>query len=226
MATLKYKKVYIDTKFKTADSVSTSNFRYELPETLFFGNNSVFYVDDIAIPHSWWTVEQNMNDKLYLFLRDTTNGQTWSDIVSITAGNYTGVDLAIEIQQRMRTTTAVHHATNLFSCAYSSKTNTVVISIIPGTSLTFKILTPEDLKTKLNNAFNVSYNVNKPNDCNEILSNLEGSSLEYDYTNSYTSGYLNMQPIRNIYLHSPSLGHFSNVGCVGEQTVIKQNTLH
>ena len=36
MSSIKYKKIYVDTKYKTADSKSTSDFKVELPETLFF----------------------------------------------------------------------------------------------------------------------------------------------------------------------------------------------
>ncbi len=65
MSSIKFKKVYFDTKYKTSDSKSTSDFKVELPETMSFENNSVFYVDDIAIPHSWYTVE-DLNNKLYV----------------------------------------------------------------------------------------------------------------------------------------------------------------
>ena len=48
-SSLKFKKVYIDTKFMTADSNSTSDFNIELPETMYFDNNSsVFYIDDVS----------------------------------------------------------------------------------------------------------------------------------------------------------------------------------
>ena len=56
-STLKFKKVYIDTKFKTPDSKSTSDFSIELPETMYFDNNSsVFYIDDVCIPHNWYSI--------------------------------------------------------------------------------------------------------------------------------------------------------------------------
>ena len=52
---LRYKKVYCDNKFKTPDSISTSDFYIELPETVSFDkNNCVFYLSDIGIPHSWY----------------------------------------------------------------------------------------------------------------------------------------------------------------------------
>ena len=41
-------------------------------------------------------------------------------------------------------------------------------------------------------------------------------------TNTYEAGQLNLQPIRNIYLHSSSLGNLTNIGPDGSQTVIKK----
>ena len=62
---LPIKKIYVDTRFKTKDSVSNSNFKIELGQSLQFPENTVFYIDDICIPHSWSTIEQGLNDKLY-----------------------------------------------------------------------------------------------------------------------------------------------------------------
>ena len=64
---LPIKKIYIDSKFKTLDSVSSSNFKIDLQSTLLFPENSVFYIDDISIPHSWYTIEENINDRIYIY---------------------------------------------------------------------------------------------------------------------------------------------------------------
>jgi hypothetical protein len=53
---LPIKKIYIDTKYKSADSISNSNFKIDLPHNLTFPENSVFYIDDVSIPHSWYVV--------------------------------------------------------------------------------------------------------------------------------------------------------------------------
>jgi hypothetical protein len=37
----------------------------ELPETMSFHQDTVFYLDDIPIPHSWESILDNMNNKLY-----------------------------------------------------------------------------------------------------------------------------------------------------------------
>ena len=79
-------------------------------------------------------------------------------------------------------------------------------------ALSFYILSPDDLKTKLNGKFYLSYDISNPHDCNEMLSNLDGQASLRDYNNPFISGYLNMQPIRNLYLHSSSLGNLNNIG--------------
>ena len=216
MTTLKYKKIYIDTKYKTPDSKSTSDFKVELPETVYFENNSVFYIDDIAIPHSWFTVE-DFNNKLYLYLYDVNLPSVgFSYIVTLANGNYTGLDFAAEVHSKINAATS-----NSFTCTYNSKTNSITIATAYS-SHAFVVLTPDDLKTALFGKFNAPYNKSKPNDCNEILSSFEGSGNVSDVNNPFRSGYLNMQPIRNLYLHSTTLGNLNSVSCDGSQTVIKK----
>ncbi len=59
-------KKYIDTRYKTVDSISSTNFKINLPQSLTFPDNSVFYIDDVSIPNAWYVVEENINDKLYI----------------------------------------------------------------------------------------------------------------------------------------------------------------
>ena len=54
---LPIKKIYVDSKYKTKDSIRDANFKITLPQTMFMPDNTVFYIDDVAIPHSWYTVE-------------------------------------------------------------------------------------------------------------------------------------------------------------------------
>ena len=46
-SSLKYKKIYIDSKYRSSDIASSSDFKYELPETMTFQENTVFYLDNI-----------------------------------------------------------------------------------------------------------------------------------------------------------------------------------
>jgi len=49
---LPVKKIYIDSSFRRLDSVSASNFKIELPYTVKWNDNTIFYVDDVCIPHT------------------------------------------------------------------------------------------------------------------------------------------------------------------------------
>ena len=61
MSSLKYKKLYIDTRYKTPDSNSTSGFKISLPESLSFGGDTAFYIDDFTCGHSWTSIEYFKN---------------------------------------------------------------------------------------------------------------------------------------------------------------------
>ena len=90
---LPIKKIYID-RFKRHDSISGSNFKIELPYTLKFADNTIFYVDDVCIPHVWHTVEIGVNDKLYV--RTILNNANTDYILTSTAQKYNGNQMATE----------------------------------------------------------------------------------------------------------------------------------
>ena len=148
---LKYKKIYIDTRYKTSDSKSTSDFKINLPESLSFEYNTCFYIDDITIPHSWTSIE-DFNNNLYLYVsEDDDPDNKYSFIITISNGNYTGADFAIELQNKIRANTNPLN-TNMFSVSYNIRNNYLTITTAY-TGYSFKILTPKDLETNLNNTF-------------------------------------------------------------------------
>ena len=220
MSSLKYKKLYIDTRYKTPDSKSTSDFKINLPESLSFEGNTCFYIDDFTCGHSWSSIE-DFNNKLYLYISNNTIvDNKYSFIVAVSNGNYTGADFAVELQSKLRTATNALYP-SLFNVSFNVKNNNITIAIT-SSGFTFQILTPNDLKTAANGVFYATYDKSKPNDINEVLSNLEGSKLLYDFNTPFVSGFLNFQPINNIYLHSNSLGNYNSISCDGSQTVIKK----
>ena len=78
----KVKKVYVDSRYRTDDSESNSDFKFELIEALELLDNAVCYVDDISTLHTWRTIESN-NNKIYIILKttavnsDTTETYNW-----------------------------------------------------------------------------------------------------------------------------------------------------
>ena len=58
----KIKKAYVDPRFRTRGSNSDSGFKFEsLEAALDLLGNTVCYIDDISIPHTWRTIESHNN---------------------------------------------------------------------------------------------------------------------------------------------------------------------
>ena len=92
---LDIKKVYIDTRYKTEDSNSHSDFFIELPRTLNVPENTICYITDVVIPVSWSTVDIR-NNKLYIYL-DWNTYKIYKEI-TIPVMNYSGPDFAAAVQ--------------------------------------------------------------------------------------------------------------------------------
>ena len=63
---LPIKKVYVNSRYKTPDSVSDSNFKFELPYVLTMPSNAIFYITDVCIPNLFKTISRNENDNFYV----------------------------------------------------------------------------------------------------------------------------------------------------------------
>ena len=84
---LPIKKIYIDTRFMSSDSESSSNFKVDLPTTVTLPEDTVFYMDDICIPFSWYTIDEERNNNFYF-----KTGST-SYVKTIPSGNYSTITL-------------------------------------------------------------------------------------------------------------------------------------
>ena len=181
-------------------------------------------MDDVTIPHSWDTVLQGINDKLYFKVYITANPlPTPAEFhfeVTIAPGSYVGPDLAVETQTKMNDVSSVIVA-NLFTCTYDPKTNKIKITTIndPAKNYAFRIPTQRELPTM--EWFNY-IDRNKPSDINEIISNLDGVSVRNFVINPFESGSLYLQPFNNIYIHASNLGNYNSIGCQNERTIVKK----
>ena len=63
----KLKRAYADSRLRTRDSNPDSDFKFELKEALDLPDNTVCYMDDIRIPHTWRTTESHNNEFYIIF---------------------------------------------------------------------------------------------------------------------------------------------------------------
>ena len=92
--------MYIDSRYKTNGSVNNSDFKLERKEALDLPDNRVCYIDDISIPHTWYTIE-NYNNQLYI--ETTNNSITNGTIITLPNGNYTASSLATTLTLALQT---------------------------------------------------------------------------------------------------------------------------
>ena len=225
-SSIQYKKVYIDSKFRSPDSVSSSDFKYELPETITLPqDNAVVYLDDITLPHSWESILDNINNKLYfkVYKLIPLPEVEYHLIATIETGNYTGGELAVEIQTEMNSEAQTATSfINLFTCSYAVKTNKITITC-NSAIYDFRIITQPELKTI--DWTGPNYDRNKPNDINEVLSNLNNFSVRYNSIIPYVSGALYLQPFNNVYIHATNLCNYNTIGPQNERTIVKKVTV-
>ena len=58
------RKVYIDSRFKTKDSKSNSEFKHELAESVELPDKCACFVDDVIIPVSWYNIDEKRQEPL------------------------------------------------------------------------------------------------------------------------------------------------------------------
>ena len=234
---LPVKKIYVDSKFKTSDSKSTSDFKFELKESVLLPTNTIAYIDNICIPHAWRSIEEDVNDKLYIQV--TNSSQLASSkanecrIIVLTPGNYNISTLASEIQTKANNAFASSAIPTHFNISPNLVDNTIIINPAVS-SVEFKILRDYDLINGLPDTIDVagnpwssswtgpSFDANNTQDINDMINNFAGPSIFATTITPFKSSYVDLQYNKNVYLHSPNLSSFSTCGVLGERTVLKK----
>ena len=237
----KVKKVYIDSRYKSNDSVSNSDFKFELKESLDLPDNTVCYVDDICIPHTWRTIESH-NNKFYIILRTavinddhhaTTTYNWFPYVLTLPDGNYNGFNLASSIQDLLN----ANEINFTFEVVYNTATGSIKIEeksegihasnafdVPSDFGITYwGIDTDSDYPWRNIDETIVYPDVNNLQSINGVLRNTDFIPVYPSSMNrTYVSNFLDLLSIHNIYMHCPNLGHFNSIGVRGENSIIKK----
>ena len=209
---LPIKKIFVDSRYSTNDSNSDSDFKIQLGRNIFLPDDCIMHIENIVIPHSWYTIEQGINDRMYFQVIQGTSKSC--NIVTIPSTNYIGSSLQGILQAALNAAYP-----GLFSVTYNTLKNNMMISISTGN--TFKVLTDYELSNYLNNTWTgPSYDASNPTSCNDIITNRTGYTQSS--INPFISGCLNLQGFRSVYLSSSNLSNFNTLGAQGENSIIKK----
>ena len=211
--------VYIDSIYKPVDSVSNSDFTYEIKESIDIADNTICYIDDISIPHTWYTIE-DCNNQLY---NETTNSDLTlsASVITIPMGNYTASGLATALSFLLQTRLSEYGC----SCNYNHNVGTIKITSSINSS--FRIMT-DAFAVSLQGSIlgwygNMGEEIGQPNynnlkSINEVLRN----SIHIPAEPFYESGFIDLPNVHNMLTHSPNPGHYYSLGVRGESTTIKK----
>ena len=102
---LPVQKVFIDSRFRSSDSVSSTDFKVDLPTTYYMPENTGLFITDICIPVSWYMIDANRNNQLYFRVRRgaDSSGNILDEVLvsTLPPGNYKITSLAAAITTAM-----------------------------------------------------------------------------------------------------------------------------
>ena len=82
-----------------------SNFKFQLPQTVALPDDCSFFISDVCIPHSWYTVN-DFNCNLYLRTFDG-NGVQNDYILTLAKQSYNGATFATQLASKIQTATSI-----------------------------------------------------------------------------------------------------------------------
>lgn len=212
--TLPIRKIYIDSRWCTPDSVSSSNFKVQVPRTMQMPDNTVFFVNDVCIPHTWTTVETGFNDKLYILLLQTPAGTYTNHVLTLLAQNYTVATFIVELQRVFATLPGGFSVT-------PDVDNGARIAVTDP-NIKFKILTDDDV-TNQRYWFDGRIGENEIDSANDIINNTVSTDTLIDTSRYYSTGFLRLNWLNNIYITSPNLGSFDTIFAGrGDNNIVKK----
>lgn len=204
---LTYKKIFIDSKFRSEQSKSSADFYIELNENFETPENTRMWVTDVSIPAVWKSTEIGFYEYLYVMIYDNTD--TFVKNFRIYLGNkiYFASQLCFDINEGLNSNTTDLSAGGIFVYAYDEATRTVEFKIKEGLNYKVKIPTDTELQNYVNSTWDTGtapYDNKNIVSINYLLSNYVATSP----LAVWTSSYLNLIPFRYLFITSTTLSDY------------------
>ena len=217
---LKFKKVYIDSSYKV--SGTSSDFTIDLPETVQLEENMLCQIHEVSIPHSWYSINSTNNNLYFrhqVIPPGVIAGITYRKI-TIPEGNYTAVDVAQTIEIALNLVYDTGDRPNTYSISYNTSTNKYTFSSNYATVI-FVVLTDSEV-APVANVFSDPVDVNNLQSINRVLGNTTPATDAYTNVSPYTTNFVDLVPIKNVYLHCNEISNFNQLTVAGNSSIIKK----
>ncbi len=133
-------KIYIDSRFRTANSKSESDFNVELPRSFNVPDGVIAHIDDIVIPVSWRTVDER-NNRCYVAFGGVSAGVRERNF-TIEPGNYEGASFAVALAAGLNAAIVGYSVVPTFACVYNQRDNQLTISLADPRDASVKEVAP------------------------------------------------------------------------------------
>ena len=216
---LDIKKVYVDTRWRTSDSKSSTDFSIELPRSFTVPDNVVAYIDDIVLPISFPTIYDRNNTLYFEYAYNTVNG---FDSVAINTGNYTGATFSEALKNKLNAWAqakfGLHANVFPFDVTYNVYENSIELTV-KAELLIITILNDDDLQQGSTSPGFTRAPISNPKTINKVLQLNKTTNL-YKENPFYT--FLDLHTTRNLYLTSSTLCAFNSISYFGNDSTIEK----
>ncbi len=225
---LEVRRIYVDSRFRLPTSRSTSDFDYELPETLDLPADVVAYVTEFTCVNSWDTLDVN-NNKLYL--RERIGATYQPRIVEVPQGTYDSDTLQAALQTALNTgalpglTYTVARSTSTVGTGGAAPFRYYTVTSSGGE---FALYSKVDMTLLVNRATwlqqgGPDYDVEDLRSIEEVL---RFPSDSIAYSTSKRSHFIDLRSRHSLYLHSQTFGSTSGIGPNGTRSIIMKCPVH
>ena len=226
-----FRRVVIDSRYKTADSNSDSDFSIDLVYPMLIPKGSLMYVEGISLSHSWPVIQKDLNDKVYVLEQLGSPGSSADSnrIAVLTPGTYNSVQLAGELQSKLNAASVlatVGGGSYQYTCTVDDGRITVMHNIPNsiGRGYLYAKDYTDDPATYLTTIHASAYPRPDGQAANEVLGYLSNqqSDVYIHSANPLTFQFMDLQRHKQLFLCSPGLGECSMQLLNGDTTCIRR----
>lgn len=222
------RKIYCDSRFRTEGT--NSDYTIDLKQNIECPQNTVAQLDDVTIPHTWYSVA---NNNRYLYLAERAPGNVYTvRRLDIPQQNY-NLDNYAEALESALNSNLPPNIPATYVIAQNQRTHTLTIAA-PATSA-FHFLSDKELE--INDQAHLAYDKASPQSGNNVIrnfdSNMGTNATNYTYTSTYTTGWCDFLNVHDVYIYSSlvkmdSLGPNNQTGILAKCPVSQSygSTIH
>ena len=208
---LTYRKIFVDSKYRSSDSRSTSDVKIELQESFEIPDGTILQVHEVAVANVFHTIEVGVNNRLYFITFDNSGTKTGQYSAEFSLSyNLTPQELAEAVANKM---SEAYGTADTFTGVYQPAINNIQLKATNGPD--FKILTNKELNAgyegfwdENSNSFSTAERWN----ISETIGNFEYAKATVGNVKSgnlinfllYSNIYISCPELSNNNFHSPS----------------------